>query len=225
MRTFVVLLTVLSLAVPAFSESPGVSAPSAAPSPTSTAPQVIWPALEGWRTETIPFPLDFAPTLPYTGFEELRFAPGFGKPDQPQFFTYGFLWVIPAVIELKRDQLERDLKVYFDGLMKSVAESKKFDGAFINTKVIVTVAPPGPDMIAFNATVETYDSFFTRKPVTLVMHVIPNVKVLDGWRVHYFEATTDPMKPEVLQVFQGLRANIAAASNAPKPIETGPLSH
>ena len=34
------------------------------------------PTPEGWRTETIPFPLEFAPELEYEGLEELRFAPG-----------------------------------------------------------------------------------------------------------------------------------------------------
>jgi hypothetical protein len=33
------------------------------------------PVPDGWRTETIPFPLDFAPELKYEGVEELRFSP------------------------------------------------------------------------------------------------------------------------------------------------------
>src|SRR5262245_33462421 len=32
-----------------------------------------WPIPEGWQHETIPFPLEFAPDLPYQGVEELRF--------------------------------------------------------------------------------------------------------------------------------------------------------
>lgn len=202
MRIAIVLLTVLCLAAPA-------QAQSAAPSPMSTAPDVSWPAPDGWKTERIPFPLDFAPSLPYSGYEELRFSPAFGKADQPLFFTYGFVWVIPATVELKREQLERDLKTYFDGLMKAVAESKKIEGVRVDTKVTVTDAPPGPDKISWTARIETYDAFFTRKPLVLVMNVIQNVKVWPAWRVHYFEATTDPMKPEVLPALQVLRANLA----------------
>lgn len=219
MRTSLVLLTVLVLASGAFAQ-----APSAAPSPMSTAPEVLWPAPEGWRTERIPFPLDFAPSLTYKGYEELRFSPAFGKADQPLFFTYAFLWVIPADVELKRDAVERDLKVYFDGLMKAVAESNKFDGAFIDSKVSVTDAPQGPDRVTWNVQVETFDSFFTRKPISLVMHVIANVKSLPGWRVHYFEATTAPLKNEVLPSLQILRASLVAAPVAPTPIQSGPPS-
>src|SRR5262245_24178101 len=36
-----------------------------------------WPVPAGWKHETIPFPLGFAPGLPFHGVEELRFAPGF----------------------------------------------------------------------------------------------------------------------------------------------------
>src|SRR5688572_11575898 len=55
-----------------------------------------WPALPGWRSETIPFPLDFAPGLKHQGVEEIRFSPGFSKPGDQQFFSYAFIWLIPA---------------------------------------------------------------------------------------------------------------------------------
>ena len=41
-----------------------------------TAPPV-WAVPVGWKAETIPFPLGFAPGLAYRGVEELRFPPGF----------------------------------------------------------------------------------------------------------------------------------------------------
>ena len=39
-------------------------------------PSFFLPTPEGWRTETIPFPLEFAPEIKYEGLEELRFALG-----------------------------------------------------------------------------------------------------------------------------------------------------
>ncbi len=39
-------------------------------------PSFFLPTPEGWQTETIPFPLEFAPEIKYEGLEELRFAPG-----------------------------------------------------------------------------------------------------------------------------------------------------
>lgn len=217
MRSLRILLTVLILAGAASAQG----SPSASPTPMTTAPHVLWPPLPDWRTERIPFPLDFAPTLAYTGYEELRFSPDFGKPDRPLFFTYGFLWVIPESIALERGAVERDLKVYFDGLMKSVAESKKL-AAPVDTRVTLADPPPGPDGIKWVAAIETFDAFFTRKPLSLTMHVIPNVKVLPGWRVHYFEATTAPLKPEVLPTLQVLRASLSAAPVSTHKISTSP---
>src|SRR3954468_9210935 len=52
------------------------------------APAFEWPKPEGgWKTETIPFPLDFAPTIPLQGVEELRFAPGMFKPEAPGYWS------------------------------------------------------------------------------------------------------------------------------------------
>src|SRR5262249_653024 len=50
---------------------------------TAPAAKLEWPLPEGWRSETIPFPLDFARDLPLEGVEELRFAPGMFKTDRP----------------------------------------------------------------------------------------------------------------------------------------------
>jgi hypothetical protein len=213
MRIFALLILTLAT---------NVLAQSAAPSPmttTSTAPAVIWPAPEGWRTETIPFPLDFAPALPYTGYEELRFSPDFGKSDRQLYFTYGFLWVIPESVELKRETLEHDMKVYFDGLMKEVGKSKKNDLSTLDTKVAVVDAPPGPDGFKWTATIETVDAFFTHAPLKLEMHVIPNVRMLPGWRAHYFEATVLPVNPAASQALTLLRAALSVPPVAPAPIE------
>lgn len=46
------------------------------------------PTPEGWREETIPFPLSFAPDLPHRGVELLRFAPGFLEQGQDGFWSY-----------------------------------------------------------------------------------------------------------------------------------------
>src|SRR4051794_9456116 len=68
-----------------------------APPPEQTrsaaaSPSFTLPLPPGFRTETIPFPLGFAPDLPYRGVEELRFAPGMFQPGAPDFWSYAFVW-------------------------------------------------------------------------------------------------------------------------------------
>jgi len=102
---------------------PAAAVPSPAPPPTADVPSPTWRVPDGYKTETIPFPLDFAPSLKHTGVEELRFAPGFFKPDQPGYFTYTFVWAIDDVPEwpLVRDELH----AYFRGLMEAVGKGRK----------------------------------------------------------------------------------------------------
>jgi len=63
------------------------------------------PVPDGWRAETIPFPLDFAPELNYEGLEELRFAPGMFDADSEDFWTYAFIWWIPEETSIDPDSL------------------------------------------------------------------------------------------------------------------------
>jgi hypothetical protein len=66
------------------------STPQSAPAPAASAPiqavdaprdATAWETPAGWRTETIPFPLEFAPSIAHAGVEELRFPPGFLDPE------------------------------------------------------------------------------------------------------------------------------------------------
>jgi hypothetical protein len=61
------------------------------------------PTPEGWRTETIPFPLEFAPELDYEGLEELRFAPGMFKEGSADFWSYAFVTRKPIQLNVNID--------------------------------------------------------------------------------------------------------------------------
>lgn len=76
-----------------------------------------------WRAETLPFPLEFAPTLPYRGVEHVRFAPSWKNFSAPDGFSYVFVWDIQPIAR-DANGLARDLQVYFAGLMGAVAKDK-----------------------------------------------------------------------------------------------------
>jgi hypothetical protein len=143
-----------------------------------------WPAAEGWRTETIPFPLEFAPELGYAGVEELRFSPGFRKPGDPQYFTYAFVWVIAGAERIDAARLEGDLKQYFHGLMTAVARERK-----LSAKDIAAAVSLSANDDRFTGTVQTFDAFFTEKPLTLEVEVHEVPCKLPGKRVLYFNAS------------------------------------
>ncbi len=88
-------------------------------------PAVAWPVPAGWKSETIPFPLDFAPSLAHRGVEELRFPPGFLTPESPNRWSYAFEWRITDAADLDAVALGAELTAYFRGLLVAVDGDKK----------------------------------------------------------------------------------------------------
>lgn len=133
---------------------PGTKAPAAAPS---------WTVPPGWRTESIAFPLDFAPSLPYRGVDELRFPPQFFEREDPQYFSYAFVWYIVAPGPADRETLERDLVSYFSGLAQSVGGRDNTDIQAADFKV----ALKGELATELTGEVTAYDAFKAKAPVNL----------------------------------------------------------
>lgn len=87
-------------------------------------PQSDWPIPAGWRSETIPFPLEFAPALAHRGVEELRFAPGMFDPAAPGYWSYAFVWWLEDQAPQDAASLAAELTDYFRGLLTSVAADR-----------------------------------------------------------------------------------------------------
>src|SRR5262245_24762641 len=79
-----------------------------------------WATPEGWRAEQIPFPLEFAPSLPHQGVEEIRFAPGFFDPAAPGYWSYTFVWRLDAAAPFDAGVVGSELTTYFRGLIAAV---------------------------------------------------------------------------------------------------------
>lgn len=125
-----------------------------------------WPTPAGWKHETIPFPLEFAPDLAFRGTEELRFAPGFFDPSAPGYWSYAFVWFLTDDgPRLERAVIEASLKEYFVGLTKAVAKDKfEPDLSRIEVELRANVEP------GLVGTVRTIDAFKTRSEVALTVH-------------------------------------------------------
>jgi len=131
-----------------------------------------WPIPEGWQHETIPFPLEFAPDLPYRGVEELRFAPGIFKPDQAGYWSYAFVWWLDGKPALGAAELNASLERYFAGLCVSVAKDKgqTIDPAKFSASMRLVNSSPrklGHAVTSFTGIVESYDPFATGKTIVL----------------------------------------------------------
>lgn len=137
------------------------STTTAATTAATAAPDLLdWPLLPGWRRETIPFPLSFAPSLPYRGAEEIRFAPRFFDPESETYFTYSFVWVVDGSPAFDATTVAADLRTYFSGLARAVAPKR---GGERTHRATITRDQDG----GLHGKVETVDAFGDGRALTL----------------------------------------------------------
>ena len=164
------------LAVIAFLVAVAASGANATEPVASARPSFQWPVIEGWRKETIPFPLEFAKAIPFAGIEELRFSPGMFEPGQGGYWSYAFVWWLDNRPTLGAAEIETTMQRYFAGLITNVASEKKhpIDPAHFGASVRAVpgvLTKSGHAVHAFAGTVDSYDAFVTGAPIVLNLEV------------------------------------------------------
>jgi hypothetical protein len=152
----------------------------------------------GWKFERIEFPLPFAPSLKYSGFEELRFAPGMFNAAAPDYFSYIFAIKVHDDISMDQVMLKQFLETYYRGLCESVARGGGFELDLSIVKADVT--PDSKNKDQFKAKLRAYDAFVTRKPFDLYLDIVTR-KV--GSKDHRLFAAVSP-KPRTDPVWKTL---------------------
>jgi hypothetical protein len=142
---------------------------------------------DGWNMERFQIPIEFAPAIPYSGVEDLRFTPGWGDPKSEDYWTYSFLWFLDGKQKFKAETFEQYLQAYYSGLVERNIESRKIpkEKLFpVSAKFQEVKEEPG-DTGTYKGTVHMLD-YMQQKPITLncLIHVrdCPN---LDNTIVFY----------------------------------------
>jgi hypothetical protein len=131
------------------------------------------PEPKGWTTESIDLPpKGFAPDMTWTGKEEIRFAPGMFKPDAPDFFSYAFLFWLPAGQKTDRKTVEAELLTYYRGLSRAVMTGKKKDVDVTGFTLALNEGKPGKRaggeaVAAYTGELKWVEPFATGKPQAL----------------------------------------------------------
>jgi len=124
-----------------------------------------WSIPPGWRTETIAFPLPFAPELPHRGLVELRFSPGMFKADSEELWTYSFVWWLEKPAKLDAPALTQQLQQYFAGLTTLVERDRAKHATPVTAKI--EAAAEGN----FAGTVSLHDAFATHRQVDVNVRI------------------------------------------------------
>jgi len=164
------------------------------------------PTPEGWRTETIPFPLDFAPELEYEGLEELRFSPGMFTEIEADFWSYAFVWWVPEETHFDAERLQTDLEHYFRGLTLAVAVAREFDPGEPDHDVLLQVVESSSsDQAQWRGTVRTFDVFTTRKPLQLLVRIDVVPCPSQGHSAAFFQLSPQPPHHGIWRVLDDIR--------------------
>ena len=159
------------------------------------------PAPDTWRHETFTFPLTFAPSIPYSGTEYVRFSPSWSRFAADDGFSYVFLWDVKAV-PVTTEDLEDHLEGYFEGLMRGVAPGRKLERPDIKTSAALHPMTPLPDWSrAYGAQVRTWNAFSRAEP--LLLHGEIAQRECAGGRMQVFFAFS--RAPRDKPIWHGLR--------------------
>ena len=96
-----------------------------------------FPAPKNWQTERIPFPIGFAPQISYSGFEDLRFAPGWEFTTSEEHWTYTFLWWLDGSPQINNTILQENLKIYYTGLIERNIKPKNIPATKVTVPAVM----------------------------------------------------------------------------------------
>jgi hypothetical protein len=134
---------------------------------TTQSPYTL-PVPKGWTTELFMIPISFAPSIPYKGIEDIRFAPGWGNAQSNEYWAYAFLWSLEGTPEINAEIIQRNLSAYYAGLIASNIESRKIlaEKIFPPKVAIEKIKTDAEDIETFSGSIYMLD-YMQQKPITL----------------------------------------------------------
>jgi hypothetical protein len=151
------------------------------------------PIPTGWNLERFLIPISFAPSIPYQGVEDIRFAPGWAAPESEEYWTYAFLWWLQGSPTINAPTLGHQLEAYYTGLISINTDSSKL--AAVNplpvTALFKKTATFKTDKETYTGTVTMLD-YMQLKPITLYCMVHLQTCGAAGSTVMFYELSPKP---------------------------------
>ena len=164
----------------------------------------------GWGTELFSLPPIFAPAITHKGVEDIRFAPGWAKAGNNDYWTYCFLWYLEDSIQTDATIIETNLKAYYTGLIASNTQKSKFStGSIPDTETTFdkTETAEG-DSATFSGTIRMLD-YMKQEPITLncVVHLKYCPRQKNTYLFH--ELSPRPFTDSVWKSLDNIRAGFS----------------
>ncbi len=153
---------------------------------------------EGWGVERFGIPIEFAPSIPYKGVEDIRFAPGWSDVKSNEYWTYAFLWFLEGKPETNSQTIEKNLTAYYNGLVGRNIEKRKIPAEkLVPVKAsIKKIHTDKQDLQTFSGTIDMLD-YMEQKPMTL--NCIVHLKLCGDKNMTYlfYEISPRPLTDNV----------------------------
>lgn len=155
------------------------------------------------------FPLEWAPTLPHRGVEDLVFAPNFADTSSPEYHSYLFFWWIEGTKEFTSVQLQTDMLVYFRGLAEERGKNYGFTPDLSRISAEYSVDPQGMRTFggqasrAFSGTVTIYDTH--GKTIKLNSEVVASLCPGTGYTAVFFGMSLEPRTGPIWRKLDAVR--------------------
>ncbi len=161
-------------------------------------------APDNWKSEQFTFPIGFAPSIDFVGFEDLRFSPGWSDTGNPEFWTYTFVWYVEKKdSSFTESSLAKNLEIYFDGLMK--IDSRNTEGS---TQLQKTLSVFIKTNEGFKGKIRVYDAFFTKKEMTLHVKVKEAFCAESNKQMILFELSPKGFDDPVWGIFNAIKLTV-----------------
>ncbi len=176
--------------------------------PAKQSVQYKFDAPKGWATEKIPFPIEFAPQIPYKGFEDLRFTPGWEFTTSDEHWSYAFLWWLEGNIELETAVLKEHLENYYFGLLSRNIKERHIPANKIihPTATIIRAKTGNGDTETYTGTITMLDYLNITFP-TLILNCIIHKKDCNTHTAILFEISPQPPEHKVWQQLNQLETS------------------
>lgn len=164
---------------------------------------------EGWTTEQIKFPIDFAPQINYKGSEELRFAKGWEDIVSEEHWAYAFLWTLDGSPIINDSTLQQNLTDYYSGLVKTNITSRSISSFKVVPTIVKvqSITTETGDTATFHATVNMLD-YIAQKPIVLNVAIHLKNCSEPGTTKILFEVSPQPATHKIWTTLNSLNNSI-----------------
>ena len=118
-----------------------------------------------WGSEFFTFPISFANEIPFSGYEEAVFPPGWSNQESQEFWSYVFAWNVEAITPLTIQDFETNLNSYFDGLMD--IQNRKNGFTILESRATIVKNKDFTTGDHYIGSIYLYEGRYTKRMMTL----------------------------------------------------------